>query len=133
MKRVFLLAMILLNIFTVNAQNYLQMYIDDIEPSQDIVVCLKDYDGIVIVDTLCNYSNGWHWHVFPDFYSIDSVLTLTPEDLTYYSSIRWACGEESFSFMVSFIDFSSPEPWLPEFVWKHEDETTTLVAPENYS
>jgi len=142
MKRVFLLAMILLNIVTVNAQNYLQMYIDDIEPDQNFEFCLQDYDSIVIVDTTYNFAYYDHWLVYSpitgiDFCEFGPVLTLIPGDddtnsafvvsYQYYQSF----GADWFKFQIWFKAFSAPDPWLPEYEWKHGGEMITLTAPQS--
>ena len=126
--------------FIASAQNYLQMYIDDIEPDHIYEFCFQDYDGVVIVDTICNYSYEFHWmggsvNGTYDFEEWGPVLTLIPDDewnydfYVYYES----CEGDRFSFEIIFRGFSSPDPWFPDYVWKHEDEAATLVAPNNAS
>ena len=44
MKKVLLITMMLTSCMLVKAQNYLLMYIDDIEPDQVLEFCIPDYD-----------------------------------------------------------------------------------------
>lgn len=138
-KLVFTLAMLLTSSLLVKAQNYLQLYIDDIEPNQDLEFCLQDYDSIIIVDTTCDYSYIGHWDVFPylggiDYQVLEPILTLIPDETNYYLVVSYtSCTKVWYSFGVYFLGFPSLDPWFPNYVWKHEGETTTLVAPDNAS
>ena len=142
MKKVLLMTMMLASCLFVKAQNYLLMYINDIEPDQEFWFCLQDYDSIVIVDTVYNFSYNEHWHVYSvfginEFYEIGPVLTLIPGDdysnsafvvtYQYYQSY----GADWFRFKIWFQGFSAPDPWFPEYEWKHAGETITLTAPPN--
>ena len=86
MKKVLLMTMVLVSCILVKAQNYLLMYIDDIEPNQDFEFCLQDYDSIVIVDTVYNFSYNEHWFIYSPYgvgepyWEIGPVLTLIPGD-----------------------------------------------------
>ena len=142
MKKVLLITMMLASCMLAKAQNYLLMYIDDIEPDQDFEFCLQDYDSIVIVDTVYNFSYNSHWYVYSpitgiDFYELGPVLTLIPGDddsnsafvvcYQYYQSY----GADWFRFQIWFKAFSAPAPWFPEYEWKHGGEMITLTAPQN--
>ena len=142
MKKVLLMTMVLVSCILVKAQNYLLMYIDDIEPNQDFEFCLQDYDSIVIVDTVYNFSYNEHWFVYSPYgsepyWEIGPVLTLIPGDdysnsafvvtYQYYQSY----GADWFRFQIWFKAFSAPDPWLPEYEWKHAGEAITLTAPQN--
>ena len=139
MKKVLLITMMLASCILVKAQNYLQLYIDDIEPNQDLEFCLQDYDSIIIVDTTCDYSYIGHWNVFPclggiDYQVLEPILTLIPDETNYYLVVSYtSCTKVWYSFGVYFFGFPSIDPWFPNYVWKHEGETTTLVAPDNAS
>ena len=139
MKKVLLMTMMLASCLLVKAQNYLQIYIDDIEPNQVLEFCLPDYDSIVIVDTTCDYSYVEHWFVFPvcggsPYQVLEPILTLIPDETSHVLDVSYySCANDGFIFEVCFIGFPSIEPWFSTFVWKHEDETTTLVAPDNSS
>ena len=127
----------------VKAQNYLLMYINDIEPDQRFDFCLQDYDSIVIVDTIYNFSYNEHWFVYSpfgvgnDYQELGPTLTLIPGDdysnsafvvtYQYYQSY----GADWFRFQIWFKAFSAPDPWLPEYEWKHAGEAITLTAPQN--
>ena len=142
MKKVLLMTMMLASCILAKAQNYLLMYIDDIEPNQTFEFCLQDYDSIVIVDTTYNFSYNDHWSVYSPYdYSINvyyepgPVLTLIPGDdycnsafivsYLYYGSY----GSEWFRFQIWINAFSAPDPWFPECEWKHAGEMITLTAP----
>ena len=142
MKKVLLMTMVLVSCILVKAQNYLLMYIDDIEPNQDFEFCLQDYDSIVIVDTVYNFSYNEHWFVYSPYgsepyWEIGPVLTLIPGDdysnsafvvtYQYYQSYR----ADWFRFQIWFTAFSAPDLWFPEYEWKHAGETITLTAPQN--
>ena len=45
----------------------------------------------------------------------------------YYQSY----GADWFRFQIWFKAFSAPDPWLPEYEWKHAGEAITLTAPQN--
>ena len=136
------MTMMLASCILAKAQNYLQMYIDDIEPNQEFEFCLQDYDSIVIVDTVYNFSYNEHWFVYSPYgsepyYEIGPVLTLIPGDdysnsafvvaYQYYQSY----GADWFRFQIWFTAFSAPDPWFPEYEWKHAGEAITLTAPQN--
>ena len=144
MKKLLLMTMMLASCILVKAQNYLQMYIDDIEPNQDFEFCLQDYDSIVIVDTVYNFAYSNHWYVYPvyginDYYEPGPVLTLIPGDddnnsafvvsYQYYQSY----GADWFWFRIWFKGFSAPDPWFPEYEWKHGGDSIALTAPQNTS
>ena len=140
MKKLMLFASLMLFGWIASAQNYNQMYIDDIEPFQVSEFCFQDYDGVVIIDPICVYSYEFHWMggSFSGTYDFEEwgpVITLIPDDewnydfYVYYES----CEGDRFSFEIIFRGFSSPDPWFPDYVWKHEDEVATLVTPDNYS
>ena len=139
MKKVLLITMMLASCMLVKAQNYLLMYIDDIEPDQVLEFCIPDYDSIVIVDTTCDYSYIEHWLVYPVFggstYQVlEPILTLIPDETSHVLDVYYySCTNDRFTFEIRFLDFPSIEPWFPICAWKHEDETTTLVAPDNSS
>ena len=140
MKKLMLLASLMLFGLIASAQNYHQMYIDDIEPDQVFEFCFQDYDGVVIVDTICNYSYGFHWmggslNGTYDFEEWGPVLTLIPDDgWNYGFFVVYKTDEgERLSFQIVFHGFSSPDPWFPDCVWKYEDEAAILVAPDNAS
>ena len=126
MKKVLLMTMMLASCILAKAQNYLLMYIDDIEPNQTFEFCLQDYDSIVIVDTTYNFSYNDHWSVYSPYdYSINvyyepgPVLTLIPGDdycnsafivsYLYYGSY----GSEWFRFQIWINSFYSPDPRFP--------------------
>lgn len=140
MKKLTLFASLMLFGLIASAQNYFQMFIDDIEPDQVFEFCLQDHDGVVIVDTICDYSYQFHWMggSLAGTYDLEewgSVLTLIPDDgwnhdfVVYYLS----CEGDRLTFVIKFHSFSSPAPWFPDYVWKHEDEVATIVAPDNAS
>lgn len=140
MKKLTLFASLMLFGLIASAQNYFQMFIDDIEPDQVFEFCLQDYNGVVIVDTICDYSYQFHWRGGSlagtyDFEEWGAVLTLIPDDgwnhdfVVYYLS----CEGDRLTFVIKFHSFSSPAPWFSDYVWKHEDEVATLVAPDNAS
>ena len=139
MKKVLLMTMMLASCLLVKAQNYLQIYIDDIEPHQVLEFCIPDYDSIVIVDTTCDYSYNGHWEVYPVFSGspyqvLEPILTLIPDETSHVLDVSYySCANDWFIFEVCFIGFPSIDPWFSTYVWKHEDETTTLVAPDNSS
>ena len=143
MKKLLLMTMMLTSCLLVKAQNYLLMYINDIEPDQRFEFCLQDYDSIVIVDTIYNFSYNEHWFVYSpfgvgnDYQELGPTLTLIPGDdysnsafvvtYQYYQSY----GADWFRFQIWFKAFSAPDPWLPEYEWKHAGEAITLTAPQN--
>jgi hypothetical protein len=139
MKKVLLITMMLASCIFVKAQNYLQMYIDDIEPNQQFEFCFEDYDSIVIVDTNYNSLFYDHWEVWSPIYGIillhepGPVLTLIPDDdLNSAFEVNYAYYQTyKLVFQIWFTGFSAPDTWLPEYAWKHEDETSHLVAPSN--
>ena len=140
MKKVLLLTIMLASFAFAKAQNYLLMYIEDIEPEQVFEFCLQDYDSIVIVDTICDFSYDSHWYaasaIGADYCEEwGPVLTIIPDDELYYRFIvsYKSCDGEYLHFQIKFYGFSSPETGFSDFVWKHEDETITLVAPDNGS
>lgn len=132
-----LILMLLTSIVYAKAQNYLLMHIEDIT-SPNYEFCLQDYDSIVIVDTTCNeyYNEHWQLVVYNTSYylhELGPVLTLFPNDESYdFLVIYRSCEGNGVSFSIRFYGFNAPEPWFPEYVWKHGDETITLTAPENY-
>ena len=140
MKKVLLMTMMLAGCLLVKAQNYLLMYVNDIEPEQSFEFCLQDYDSILIVDTVYNFSYNEHWFVYSaygtwDYYELGPVLTLIPGD--DYSNSAFVVsyleyqsyGANWFKFVIWFKAFSAPDPWFPEHEWKHVGETITLTAP----
>ncbi|MBR2771340.1 MAG: T9SS type A sorting domain-containing protein [Bacteroidales bacterium] len=137
MKKVLLMTMMLASCLLVKAQNYLQMFIDDIEPYHVIEFCISDYDSIVIVDTTCDYSYYEHWFVYPvhggSYYQVlEPILTLIPDETSHVLDVNYkSCSNDWFNFEVCFIGFPSVDPWFPSYIWKHEDKTTLLVAPDN--
>jgi hypothetical protein len=137
MKKVLLMTMMLASCLLVKAQNYLLMYINDIEPDQEFWFCLQDYDSIVIVDTTCDYSYYEHWFVYPvhggSYYQVlEPILTLIPDETSHVLDVSYkSCSNDWFNFEVCFIGFPSVDPWFPSYIWKHEDKTTLLVAPDN--
>ena len=136
MKKLMLLAMLLFVVLFTSAQNTFQLYIDDIEPHQQLDFCLGDYDTIVVVDTNCNYSYDYHWYVFSliGVYDdiVDEPIVRIPIDENFYcyEVTYQSCDEDRFTFEIWFHGFSSPDPWLPDYAWKHEDETISLTAHE---
>ena len=142
MKKTLLMTMMLASCLLVKAQNYLLMYINDIEPDQRFEFCLQDYDSIVIVDTINNFSYNEHWEVDPvsgveGYQVLEPVLTLIPNDdhlyfglIVHYQSYP-PFGGNWFRFQIWFKAFSAPDPWFPEHEWKHVGETITLTAPPN--
>lgn len=140
MKKLMILASLMLFGCIASAQNYCQMYIDDIEPDQIYEFCYQDYDGVVLVDTICVFSYDSHWTAVPatgaDYYiEWDPIFTLiTDEELNSAFFVHYkSCEGERIAFQIKFYGFSSPDPWFPDYVWKHEDEAATLVAPDNTS
>ena len=139
MKKALLITMILGSFMFVKAQNYLLMNIEDIENQQVFELCFQDYDSAVIVDNTCDYSYNYHWFTYSlitgEYYYVNEpVLTIIPDELNYGFFVEYlSCERERFVFEVWFHGFSLSEPWFPEYVWKHEDETITLVAPDNTS
>ena len=136
MKKLMLLVMLLfVGLFT-SAQNTFQLYIEDIEPNQKLDFCLGDYDTIVVVDTNCNFSYDYHWYVFSligvydDIVDEPIVRIAIDENFYCYEVNYQSCDENRFTFEIWFHDFYSPYPWLPDYAWKHEDETITLAAYE---
>ena len=138
MKKLILIVSLMALGCIASAQNYFQMYIDDIEPDHIYEFCFQDYDGVVIVDTICNYSYEFHWmggsvNGTYDFEEWGPVLTLIPDDGWNYGFLVVYKSDEGdrLSFQIKFYGFSSQDPWFPDYVWKHEDEVATLVAPNN--
>lgn len=136
MKKLMLLAMLLfVGLFT-SAQNAFQLYIDDIEPNQKLDFCLGDYDTIVVVDTICNYSYDYHWYLFSLVGGNDEIVDepivriAIDENLYCYEVTYHSCDGNGLTFEIWFHGFSSPDPWLPDYAWKHEDETISLTAHE---
>ena len=104
MKKVLLITMMLASCILVKAQNYLQIYIDDIEPYQSLEFCLQDYDSIVVVDTTCAYSNSGHWFVLQLNEDVNGpTLTLIPDETNYVLFVDYySCAKERFYFEVYF-------------------------------
>lgn len=134
MKKLMLLASLMLFGLIASAQNYLQMYIDDIEPNQIYELCLQDYDSIILVDTICNYSYNEHWVVELQYQVFEPILVVIPdENNMWYDLYYQSCDGNGFEFVLLFYGFFFSEPWFPDYIWKHDDEAIALVAPDNAS
>ena len=123
-----------------NAQNYLEFNVSDIEWWEYYDFCYGDYDSIIVVtNELCEeYLYKPEWFIenssgqYIAHYTKAYRICLIPnEENRYFAVYYYGCDIENRGFVFAFHDFQVPEPWTQNYKWKRKGTSTTLEAPQN--
>lgn len=136
MKKMIVLTLALIcNTMLLNAQNYLEFNVCDIEWWEYYNFCYGDYDSIIVVtDEVCeDYLYKPEWFIenssgeYIAHYTKTNRICLIPSQENHFFGVYYyGCDIEHRGFVFAFHDFQASEPWTQDYIWKRKNSATHL-------
>ena len=123
----FMITILFLSVFGVQAQNDTIMTIAQVYAHQSVKVCRNNYDRAIIYAPC----DDTYWFVNNQPHHGENPLILDGS-LDAYSVSFGGCGYNTFNFQVHFLNPDVPAETTTE-LWKRQHGVTTLEAPGGYT
>ena len=124
MKKLLLIALVLMNFMFVKAQNYDTLYIQGMANFARYHYCVNEYDGVVVYSEP-NWTGEWTINGGAPFLANHIELSSTGTDFLY--NVTYHAGVNR-QFYVFFNTQLSESPFAEPLVWKRQGETITLTV-----